>query len=360
MIMSNDPDEPVVTVTLTGLAIVPVANIAVSPITLALTDSVGGTASTGSFTITNTGTAPLAIQQMAFDPAPHPYGEFSFQVTPPRVPPFTLVASEVITVTVSFGAAHPTDTTLRTTVLKIQSNDPDSPNVVVNITGDVPDPALSFTSPLDFGSVDVCAVPAPRNITVTNNGGVTLNLFPPTFVGPPNGFSIIGFIPPATPAPGMSATLQLSFDPSSVGSHSATVDFTSSPSLAATTRLTLTGTAIRFTVPSSISFSTSTLPPEPNDTEPITLTNNGVSDIPITDIPITPNNYVDALFPFVFSVTNSSGNIPANGGSFSFTIVFNPAFTDILIFPPFTYNATLSFNHNGCIGPSIALSGAFP
>ena len=141
-------------------------NIAVAPTTLAFGIIDVGNSSALTTTITNNGTADLSVTALNLTGTT----EFSL-VTPPGTP-FTLAPNASQDVVVDYT---PVDNGADTGSLAIASNDPDSPNVTVDLSGTgnvVVANACNFAvapAALVFGNTDIGTSPT-LSTTVTNNG----------------------------------------------------------------------------------------------------------------------------------------------------------------------------------------------
>jgi len=93
---------------------------------------------------------------------------------------------------------------------------------------------------LNLGNANV-GTTAKGTLTLTNAGGANLLISLISVVG--NAFGISGITTPSTIAPGGSATLSVSFSPTTVGNDSGSITITSNDPQNPTTIITLTGTA---------------------------------------------------------------------------------------------------------------------
>ena len=128
-ITSDDPDQPLVTVSLTGNGTEPLPNepdIGVSPASLDFGQVVVGSSSDLTATVTNNGLQTLTVSDLSATNA-------AFTVVSP-VAPFDVAASGgAQTVTVRFSPAL---VGIKTGDLHVTSNDPDQGVVVVSLTGE--------------------------------------------------------------------------------------------------------------------------------------------------------------------------------------------------------------------------------
>src|ERR1700719_3762641 len=98
---------------------------------------------------------------------------------------------------------------------------------------------VSSTS-LNLGSATV-GTTAQSTLTITNAGGANLIISLISLSGGP--FGVFGITTPSTIAPGSSATLSVSFSPTTAGSGSGSISITGNDPQTPTTTITLTGTA---------------------------------------------------------------------------------------------------------------------
>ena len=152
--------------------VAPVPNIAVNPTTLSFGIVDEGNSNTLTTTIQNTGTATLTVTALNLTGTT----EFSLGAAPAT--PFNVAAGASATVDVVYT---PLDNGTDTGSLTISSNDPDSPTVVVNLTGTgnvvVPNACNFAINPasLSFGSV-IVGNTSTLQTTVTNNGTAACNI----------------------------------------------------------------------------------------------------------------------------------------------------------------------------------------
>ncbi len=107
-------------------------------------------------------------------------------------------------------------------------------------------PGLTIGSTtVNFGTVDLNA-PATQTLTLTSSGTAPLTLSAGTLTG--TGFTMSGVTFPVTLNPGQSATLDLQFDPTVVGTATGLVTITSNDPTAGTATIALTGTGATVTL----------------------------------------------------------------------------------------------------------------
>ena len=140
------------------------------------TIAIGQTSAAQTFTITNTGTGPLYIEEIAIDGENQ--DEFNLIATGL---PWTIEAGDTRTFTVSFS---PTDTESRMAYLSISHTTEGSPSMVLlEGTGHNP-PAFSIDHEShDFGSVLIGQSSDFQTFTITNTGGSPLTIHSISFAG---------------------------------------------------------------------------------------------------------------------------------------------------------------------------------
>ncbi|MCX7913865.1 MAG: choice-of-anchor D domain-containing protein, partial [Thermodesulfovibrionales bacterium] len=203
-IKSNDPVKPTVKVTLNGVGIA-IPDILVEPLVVIFPDTNVGFSSETNINVKNLGTGNLIINS----------------VIPPTSSDFTissnncvgaLVPNTTCQIKVKFS---PTTAGQKQSSLTINSNDPDSPTVTVNLTGTgiIIPPDISVTPlSIDFGNVTVGQSSAPRTVTVSNIGGSNLMITSVVYPGTP--FTILeDTCKGKNIAPNASCTIKIVFQP---------------------------------------------------------------------------------------------------------------------------------------------------
>ncbi len=208
VIGSNDPDEPTVTIALTGQGNALAPNIDVNPASLDFGTVDISNSSTLNFTIANTGSADLLVSGVIMN------GSLAFNFGPPisavLIPPNS---SDMISVTYT-----PLAETTDTATIVITTNDPDEPTVTIPLIGQgnalAPeinlDPAL-----LDFGSVQI-----GNSVTLTtqiqNLGETALTYADVGTCGTVSGDFLIPIASGSIPA-NSSAPFMVTYTPSDMG-----------------------------------------------------------------------------------------------------------------------------------------------
>jgi len=173
VLTSNDPDEPAVSLSITGTGDpLPTPDINLNPASLTIGSVLIGDSLSQNFVIQNLGTAALIINSIA--PAGGTSAEFSFSAP---ATPFTIPVSGNQSVTVTY---QPVDTGTDNGSIIITSNDPDEPLVSLSVsaTGDnvqTPDINLSLTT-VNFNTA-IIGKTTSRTVTIQNlgTGDLTVN-----------------------------------------------------------------------------------------------------------------------------------------------------------------------------------------
>jgi methionine-rich copper-binding protein CopC len=200
--------------------------------------------------------------------------------------------------------------------------------------------------PLAFGNELTNVASAPKSVTVTNTGPLALPITSITL-------STSGSQPfsqtnncGTSIAAGASCTLNVTFDPSAIGSISSTLSINVGNGVATQT-VALSGTGIvpTYTLSAASLAFGNELTNVASAPKSVTLTNTGVVALPISSITLSTSGSQP------FAQTNPCGSSVAIGASCTIAVVFNPASTG-----PVT--ATLGVNAgSGAATHSVALSG---
>ena len=279
--------------------------IAVTPASLAFgTVNVNTTSSAQAVTLANTGTAPLSVTALATS---NPRYAASPAGTLPPIAP-----GHGTTVQVTFSPAavqsYPATVTMTT-------NDPSHLTVSIPLTGAGGEPAAAWTpASLPFGTIET-GTTSSLNLTITNSGSATLHVTGittslPVFTASP---ALLGV------SPGGTQTIQANFSPTAAGSYTANLVFQTDDPSHLSVSVPMTGTGKPPTVswtPTSIDFGT--IPPGASAASDLSITNNGTSDLHITNARVTySGSQQDG-----FSVSTASLTIPP-GQTGSLTVTYS-------------------------------------
>ena len=298
---SNATGSPT-TIALSGTAAQ--AGLSVSPTSYNFGSIVDGQTKSESFTISNTGTAPLTISQLSATGS-----AFS---TSGLTLPTTIAAGGTATFSALFA---PTTAGSLTGSVSITSNAPNSPNAVaLSGTGTAATVTLSASpANLSFTGINVGSS-SSQNVTITNNGNASATISQVAVSA--KDFSASGITTPTTLGAGQSAVMHVAFSPTA--SESVTGNITVSSSQGSSAVVTVTGGGVQpaLTVtPASASFGNVTVGSP--STQTIQLSNSGTGTLSITQVSATGSG---------FSTSSLALPITLNAGqASSFTVQFAPA-----------------------------------
>ena len=215
-IPSNDPDEPTVSVDLTG-AEEPVPDIVVDPLLIDFGQVDLGMSPSDTVAVSNVGGASLTVSALTLS------GSSDFSLSAPTLPG-TIAPGQTKYVTVIYT---PSDEIADTGTLTVVSDDPDEPSVDVSLSGESSDQPDIDVDPwtVDFGEVKVGDVDYEW-VTISNVGDADLYLYSCAAVGS-NNFWIATNPAGSTIAPGGSVQMEVAFAPDYGIAYSARVDITS-------------------------------------------------------------------------------------------------------------------------------------
>ncbi len=267
---------------------------------------VGTPSSSGTATLTNNLTGPLAISSITLRGADA--ADFD-QTNNCPLAPSTLAAGASCTISVTFF--HSTLGAKEASVV-INDDAPGYPQQVLNLTGTIVDPAVTLSSTdLDFGDQPVDVTSAAQTVTMTNSGVGDLTITGITAVGDFEATNNCG----TTLAQGAQCAINITFNPQEAGIFFGTVTISSneadSPQI-----ITLKGTG----TPPTLTLSTTSLtfgdqlvhtisPPQT-----VTLTNNGPGPLTVGGTGPTSE----------FGVTSDCAGTVAASASCTISITFQP------------------------------------
>ena len=217
-IASSDPGSPH-TVALDGNGIAPIASVA--PATLVFSTPLNVPSAAQTVTVTNTGTAPLTINNVTRTGA-NP-GQFAHLSSCPA----SLAIGANCTISVQFAPVSASPLT-KTANLNVVVAAP-ATNKVVSLTGTIVVPTFSVTpSPVAFGNQSVAGGVKSISVTVANTGAAPLRITAINRTGQtaqfPQVINVNCPISPATLAAGASCTVTAGFNPTSAGLKTATLN----------------------------------------------------------------------------------------------------------------------------------------
>jgi len=282
-IESNDPDEPILSVLLSGSGKVVIPDIVLSADSLDFGFVALGEFTVDSLLIVNPGDADLEVSALTLAGA-NPT-DFAVRVNPT---PFVVAAGDTQEIRLGF---QPTAIGQRSTRLQIGSNDPDQPITEVFLTGfgmAVPQPDIALSSDsLLFGEVIVDSL-VSRTLTVTNVGTSGLNVTGTALAGPDaDQFHVIGG-GPFSIQPAGSQDILILFSPNGTGPRTATLQIQSNDPDESAIDVPLTGSGKRALAPAlvispdSVDFGNVLL--DSTGTERLSLINSGAASLHISNI----------------------------------------------------------------------------
>jgi hypothetical protein len=282
------------------------ASIEISPSSVSFGNLVVGQSVTKTVTLTNNGTEMLTVSGISV-------AGTGFSASGPKLP-MSLSAGQSASISAVF---KPTAGNADTGTITIASNAVGSPSLVaLSGTGTTGTTAAALTATpnsIAFGSVAVGSE-ATQTIKLENTGSEPAAISKVAFSG--TGVSVSGMTAPMTLDGGQSATLTVTYKPTSAATLTGSVSITSNasdPSIVIGISATATSSTLAAT-PSSVSFGNVVV--GSNTTQTIRLQNIGTSQLTIS-----------SLTPSVANVTISGITLPANlaqGTSATLTAAYKP------------------------------------
>jgi Abnormal spindle-like microcephaly-assoc'd, ASPM-SPD-2-Hydin/Transmembrane protein 131-like N-terminal len=264
-----------------------------------------GASGSQSVALTNTGNSSVNISQVDVTGA-------GFTATGIALP-LTLGAGQSTSITIGFSPAAAGTVTGGVSVVSTATNSP----ATMLPTGTGVQPQISVVpSPVAFGNATV-GVSNTQTMTIQNTGTANLSVTQATVSG--QGFALSGLAVPLSVAPGGSASLTISFTPTSATNFSGTLSLSSNAPVSPST-VALTGSGLAQTLqlsvnPTSLSFGSATVGTS-TSSQSVTISNTGNSDVSVTQIVVSGTAYsvTGAMLPITLST----------GHNTSFTAVFAP------------------------------------
>ncbi|GBD97838.1 thermophilic serine proteinase precursor [bacterium BMS3Abin06] len=299
---SNDPDTPKLYIALTGTGVqVQDPDISVTPSSVDFGYVTVGNSSDQIVTVENVGVNDLIIGSVTLPLSP-------FSITADNCSGLTLVSSATCTITYRFS---PASEATFVSSSNIPSNDPDTPDFTVSLTGvgiTVVEPDIS-ASPAnrDFGTVDVGSVSAVQVFTISNTGALDLVLRKVYLTGPnPYQFSLQNdTCAGATLIPGASCTMEAQYVPTKAGTMYADIAIGSNDPDTPKLYIALTGTGVQVqgpdisATPVSKDFGIVAVG-SVSVVQVFTISNTGASNLVIGGVYLTGPN------PYQFSLQNDT------------------------------------------------------
>lgn len=320
-----------ITVSLAGVGYKPKPNINVTPTSFEFGSQPVNSEAGQTLTISNEGDAALDGSLFLF--APFSASPASFSIAPAASRSFTI-------------KFKPTSRGTALGNLTVASNDPDSPSLLLGLSGTGVAPYLSVSpSALDFGTVPV-GESAARTLTISNQNNsdsttLTLSSFQTTNAQ----FSFSG--PESTSlAPGGSTTVQVTLTPTSSGTKSGSLTFQSNDPDHASNTVALTGAAVSPSIdPSTLNLSFGDVHLGTTATQTLTISNKGSLSLTISGVASSSSSV---------NVTPTSATIAA-GGSQNFSVQYHPTAASLLNLPYTVLNGSLTVSSNDPQLPSLTV-----
>jgi len=312
-IPSNDPDTPEYYIPVTGTGLAP--KIAVSPSPYDFGGVAPGNTARNTFTVTNAGDGILTMGNLSLVS-----GEFQLDPAKDYCSGFSVAPGDSATFDVVFA---PTSFGTKNASVSIPSNDPDTPNLTVQLTGSggVADISVSPASK-DFGTVGVGSS-SRATFTVTNSGEGTLKMGTLAINGThASEFRIENDNCSNNSAPkGDTRTFEVVFSPTSAGAKSANVAIPSNDPDTPTLNVPLTasGEPPNISVaPTAKDFGAVGLGMSSRAT--FTVSNSGGGALAMGNITISGANAAE----FKIENDNCSGKSIQKSGTATFDVVYTP------------------------------------
>lgn len=286
-ITSNDPANPTMNVPLTGTGTQ--AGLTISPASFNFGSVVDGQTKSQSFTVTNSGTAPLTIAQLSVTGSGYNVGGL--------VTPATLAAGGATTFSVLFA---PTTAGSLAGTVSVMSNAPNSPTAVpLSGTGTAASVTLtSNPSSLSFPTVNVGSS-SSQNVTITNASSSSVTLSQVTLNA--TDFAVSGISTPMTLTAGQNASMSVSFSPKALENISGNITVTTSQGSSSVISVTGAGVEAGLKItPTSASFGNVTVGSP--STQTIQLTNSGTATLTITQVSASGSGFSTATLSLPISL----------------------------------------------------------
>ncbi len=312
--------------------------IQLSPATLTFSTQAVGTASAAqTITLTNTGTAALTVSQVTTS------GDFNETDTCTTA---AIAPNASCTIQVRF---LPAATGARTGTLTVYGNVPGG-QATASLYGTGSPAAAIVLNPITvtFAPTTINASSAAQNITISNTGGTTITLQPPTVTGD---FLLTANTCGATLDPSTGCTVSITFIPTASGTRAGTFTLTDA---AGTQTASLSGTGVAPATdalsPVTINFGPQQLTTT-SSPQQVTLTNSG-------DQPLTLISAQTASAGF--SIVNGCGNSLNGHSACAISVAFNPQVvgpvTGTLTVADEYRTQTVALSGTGVAPPGVSLS----
>ena len=348
------------TVTLTGVGVpaAPIAGLTQSSLTFG-SQSVGAASGSQTVTMTNVGSAPLNISQVALS---GPNASDFAMVPPASGTPCpsggtTLALQASCNVAVQFA---PQTAGAKSAMLVFTDNAaPGSQQVALSGTA-VAAASLQVSPPsLAFGAQSESTTSAPLSITIANSGGSAVQVGGITIGGPNAGdFSAPSACTPNPVAPGKSCQISVTFAPAATNPGIRSASLSVPTAAPASVALSGTATQAAISVPTSMNFGSQLAGGPGGSPQPVVVTNSSsgpyAGTLTVNSVTKTGANAGD----FVISSDACTGGNTAPGSTCTFQVAFKPLAAQTCSANGGTRSASLSLTDNAPGSPhTIPLSG---
>lgn len=334
-----------ITLTGTGVAAVPMAKITPSSLSFG-NQQINTTSLAQAVTLTNTGTVSLTITSITIG------GSNSGSFAQTNTCGSTLAAAATCTITVTFT---PTNTGSKSASLTVDDNTSrGSQSGTLAGTGvDVKPTVTLSASSAAFGNQLINTSSATQTVTLTNTSTVSLSISSIAITGSNKGAFSQSNTCGSTLAAGLACNINLTFNPTSSGSKTATAKITDNTS-SGSQKITLSGTGTAISLsPASLAFGSQQVNTT-SASQVVTVTNQGASMLNFTSIATSAN----------WTQSNSCGTSLARGNNCSVTVTFAPTIvgsltgTLTLTDSDPSGSQTVSLTGTGTAVPTVILSAS--
>jgi hypothetical protein len=316
-ISSNDPDDPVASVALSGRGTDQEIEIAPAMLDFADWDISAQHSPPASVTISNVGTAPLRVFDVSLAGVDSP--DFLILAVTGHS---TLAPGESGAVYLAFD---PSSVGPKSADLLVASDDTDEPTLPVKLDGLATDREIDVApTTVILGTRDIDAGPSPAaTVTISNAGTTPLSIQAVELVGPEaSEFAVASDTGEATLDGGAQRQVQVTFDPSSLGVKVATLAVSSDDSDDPSVEVLLGGAGVDPEIevaPLAADFGSRDIDNGPTHAVAITIVNLGTSPLTISDLSFDGSDPDQFRFQRVLG-----GPSLAPGASAEVDVVFDP------------------------------------
>lgn len=339
-VITDDPDEPTTTVSISGVGQVP-------DVSLGTTSEQFGTVGVGSssltaVTVTNDGNETLVLTNASLGGSDA--GAFAVVTGDGiRVPP-----GESRTVSVAFA---PETTGSASATLSLETNDPDEGTRTVSLSGTGADADIGAgTASVTFGATDVSTTET-RTVTITNDGAASTTISTVTFTdSSASALSVVSGSGAVTLDPGESQQVAIQFAPTSEGERSGLLQAINDTGVIVT-NVSVGGVgAVPNVTLNTTSVSYNDTRVDGQKTKLVRVTNDGNAQLNLTDVSLTGTNTSS------FRVLSAPETVQAGATEF-LRVAFEPATAGGPAARSKAANATLTTNDPAATTANVTLAG---